>query len=291
MEKNEILEKLFSADRPLPTLPVILTKLNQLMADPMTSTKKIADLLTKDPSMVVKILKLSNSAIYSKRQKITNLASAINFLGMEKLKTLILQISLVKVFSFPGEGIPEFSITTFWEHSLGTAYFTNLITAKLKMRPDDNYYIAGLLHDIGKLVVYQFFPKKFNEIIKKQITGNLIDYEAEEETLGVNHNDIGAYLAQKWNFHPDIIQVIQQHHQSIQANTLMVAIVQISNLFAKTAGLCFPWDNKCFELVGDSNWEVIAQYTQNVNIEEMVLEMMNESDSVKESVKELLSPS
>lgn len=291
MEKNDILEKLFSTDRQLPTLPVLLTKLNQMMADPMTSNKKMADLITKDPSMVIKILKMSNSAMYSKRQKITNLANAITFLGMEKLKSLILQISLVKVFNFPNDGIPEFSITTFWEHSLGTAYFTNLITAKLRLPADDNYYIAGLLHDIGKLVVYQFFPKKFNEIIKKQISENLIDYEAEEQVLGVNHNDIGAYLAQKWNFNPEIIQVIRQHHNNTQPNELMVAVVQISNLFAKTAGLCFPWDNKCFELVGDSNWEVIAQHSQNTNIEEMVLEMMNESDSVKESVKELLSPS
>jgi putative nucleotidyltransferase with HDIG domain len=289
MEKKEILEKLFSADRQLPTLPVILDKLNEMLKNPMTSNKKIADLITKDPAMVTKILKLSNSAMYSKRQKITNLANAITFLGIEKLKTLILQISLVKVFTFSSDGIPEFSITTFWEHSLGTAYFANLMVDKLKLPKSDNYYIAGLLHDIGKLVIYQFYPEKFTEIIHKQINENLIDTQAEEEILGVNHNDIGEFLAKKWNFNEEIINVIKSHHDANTSQTITVAVVQVSNLFAKAAGLCFPWDNKFFEIVGDPNWEVIANHTEGISIDEMVTEMMNESESVKDSVNELLS--
>ncbi len=289
MEKKEILEKLFSSDRQLPTLPVLLDKLNKMLENPLTSNKKVADLISKDQAMVIKILKLSNSAMYSKRQKITNLANAITFLGIEKLKSLILQISLVKVFAFQDDGIPEFSITTFWEHSLGTAYFTNLIVKKLNLPPNDNYYIAGLLHDIGKLIIYQFYPEKFTEIIKKQIDQNLIDYEAEEQVLGVNHNDIGEFLAHKWNFNEEIVSVIKSHHDATSSQALPVAVVQVSNLFAKAAGLCFPWDNKLFEIVGDPNWEVIAAHAGGVDIEGMVLEIMDESGSVKDSVNELLS--
>ncbi|MCP5047084.1 MAG: HDOD domain-containing protein [bacterium] len=289
MEKQDILEKLFSADRQLPTLPVILAKLNEMLENPMTSNKKIADLITKDQAMVTKILKLSNSAMYSMRQEITSLANAITFLGTHTLKTVILQISLVKVFTFKGEDIPEFSITTFWEHSLGTAYFTNLIVKKLKLPANENYYVAGLLHDIGKLVIYQFYPEKFHEIIKLQIDQNLIDYEAEEKVLGVNHNDIGEYLGKKWNFDEEITNVIKFHHDAATSQPLPVAVVQVSNLFAKAAGLCFPWDNKFFEIVGDPNWEVIAQHAKDADIEDMVGEIMEESASVKESVTELLS--
>jgi putative nucleotidyltransferase with HDIG domain len=260
-----------------------------MLKNPLTSNKKIAELITKDQAMVTKILKLSNSAMYSKRQKITNLANAITFLGVEKLKTLILQISLVKVFSFKSDDLPEFSITTFWEHSLGTAYFTNLIVKILKLPANDNYYIAGLLHDIGKLVVYQFYPGKFEAIIKKQIAENLIDFQAEEAILGVNHNEIGAYLAKKWNFNEEIIGVIESHHHNSTSNSLTVAVVQLSNLFAKASGLCFPWDNKLFELMGDPNWEVIAQHSKDADIDGMVTELMEESSSVKESVQELLS--
>jgi putative nucleotidyltransferase with HDIG domain len=289
MEKNEILEKLFSGERKLPTLPVIFDKLNQMLQDPLTSNKKIADLMMKDQAIVTKVLKLCNSAMYSKRKEITNLANAITFLGVKNLKTLILQISLVKVFDLSDDDIPEFSITTFWEHSLGTAYFTNIILKKLQLEANDNYYVAGLLHDIGKLVIYQFYPEKFKEIIKKQINNNLIDYRAEEEILGVNHNEIGGYLAEKWTFIPEIIEAIKEHHNISKTQSLLVAVVQISNLFAKASGLCFPWDNKFFEIIGDPNWEVIAAHSGGLDTDALVNEIMSEAQNVKDSVRELLN--
>jgi putative nucleotidyltransferase with HDIG domain len=289
MEKRDILEKLFSGERKLPTLPIIFDKLNQMLQDPLVSNKKIADLMMKDPAMVTKVLKLCNSAMYSKRKEITNLANAITFLGVKNLKTLILQISLVKIFDLGSDDIPEFNITTFWEHSLGTAYFTTHIIKKLNIQPNDNYYVAGLLHDIGKLVIYQFYPNQFQEIIKKQVKANLIDYEAEREVLGVNHNEIGGYLAEKWKFHPDIIEAIKEHHNSEVSHNIMVAVVQVSNLFSKASGLCFPWDNKFFEIVGDPNWEVIAAHAGNLDTDTLVNEIMDNAQNVRDSVKELLS--
>lgn len=288
MEKKEILEKLFSGERKLPTLPIIYDKLNQMLQNPLTSNKKIADLMIKDQTMVTKVLKLCNSAMYSKRKEITNLANAITFLGVKNLKTLILQISLVKVFEIKDDEIPNFSITTFWEHSLGTAYFTKIVLKKLKLGEDDNYYVAGLLHDMGKLIIYQFYPDKFKEIIKKQMNENLIDYQAEEEVLGVNHNDIGGYLAEQWKFNLEIIEAIKDHHNTTTSNPLLVSVVQISNLFAKASGLCFPWDNKLLEIVGDPNWEVIASHAGELNTDALVVEIMSEAQSVRDSVQELL---
>ena len=289
MEKKAILEKLFSGERQLPTLPIIFDKLNQMLQDPHTSNKKIADLMMKDQAMVIKVLKLCNSAMYSKRKEITNLANAITFLGVKNLKTLILQISLVKVFDLKDKEIPEFNITTFWEHSLGTAYFTTIILKKLNLEVNDNYYVAGLLHDIGKLVIYQFYPDKFKEIIKKEIKDNLIDYQAEEEVLGVNHNEIGGYLAEKWKFTPEIIDAIKEHHNTSAPHDLLVSVVQVSNLFSKASGLCFPWDNKFFEIIGDPNWEVIAAHAGHLDTDALVSEIMNEAQNVRDSVKELLS--
>lgn len=289
MEKNEILEKLFSGDRKLPTLPVIFEKLNRMMDDPHVSNKKIADLMMKDQAMVTKVLKLCNSALYSTRKEITNLTQAITFLGFNILKQLIFQVSLVKMFTISDDDIPEFDITTFWEHSLGTAYFTNLIVKHLKLQPNDDYYVAGLLHDIGKLVIYQFYPDKFAAIVKKQIKENLMDIKAEEAVLGVNHNEIGGYLAQSWKFKPEIIDVITSHHNATESQGLMVAVVQISNLFAKAAGLCFPWDNKFFEIVGDPNWQVIAQNAPDLETDSLVGTLLGETQNVKDSVRDLLS--
>lgn len=290
MDKRQILSKLFSGTRQLPTLPVLLSELMRLMENPFTSNKKISELLMKDQSMVVKILKLSNSALYSRRQEITNLAQAITFLGTQTLRNLILQISMVRMFPFNEDDIPDFNADTFWEHSLGTAYFTELLAKKLNLPTNDDYYIGGLLHDLGKLVVYQLYPEKFKQIILKQLKERMIDYDAEEAVLGVNHADIGEFLGIRWKFKKEIIDSIRTHHTRLQSPPVYVAVVRISNLFAKAAGLCFPWDKRVYDIVGDSAWEILRKHTrEEVDVERITFEMQDESEKIKESVKELLS--
>lgn len=290
MDKQKILARLFSGNKELPTLPVLFTQLNKMLENPFVSNKKIADLIMKDQSMVTKILKLSNSAIYSKRQEITNLSNAITFLGTTTIRNLILQISLVRIFNLEDDEIPDFSIDTFWEHSLGAANFTNIIVKKLKLPPNDEYYISGLLHDIGKLLIYQFYPGEFKEIIKKQLYEGLLDYEAEEEVLGAAHQDVGTFLAEKWQFKKDIIASIQDHHKALPSMALQPAVVRISNLFTKAAGLCFPWEKKVFKISGDPAWEILtSRRNESIDVERLTFEIIDESDSIKDSVKELLS--
>jgi putative nucleotidyltransferase with HDIG domain len=227
--------------------------------------------------------------MYSKRQEITNLSNAITFLGTAILKNLILQISMVRLFDLADEDIPDFSINTFWEHSLGTAYFTELVVDKLGLPANDDYYLGGLLHDIGKLVIYQFYPDEFKSIIKKQINEELKDYEAEEAVLGVTHQDIGTFLAEKWKFKNEIIDTISDHHKSLTSLSLPTAVVRISNLFTKAAGLCFPWDKRVFEIPGDPAWTILSKYKdETVDVERLTFEITDETEKIRESVKELL---
>jgi putative nucleotidyltransferase with HDIG domain len=288
-DKQAVLLKLFSGNKQLPTVPELYARFSKMIENPMISNKKIADLISKDQSMVTKILRLSNSALYSKRQEITNLANAITFLGIETLKNLILQISLVRVFRFENEEVPEFKISTFWEHSLAAAYFSQIITKKFTIPYNDNYYIGGLLHDIGKLVVYQYYPEKFEEIIVKQVKDKLTDYEAEEVVIGVNHTDIGVFFAEKWKFKREITEAIGSHHSPLKSLGMHVAVVRLANLFSKAAGLCFPWDTQFLEIVGDPTWENLSNYaSEDIDFENVIQEIMEESDKVKESVKALL---
>ncbi|MCP4217840.1 MAG: HDOD domain-containing protein [bacterium] len=288
--KQEILDDLFSGDRQLPTLPVLFGELNKLLDNPFASNKQISQLLMKDQSMVVKVLKLSNSALYSKRQEITSLSNAITFLGTQTLRNLILQISIVRLFVFEEKDIPEFDPNIFWEHSLGTAYFTEILVKKLNLPPSDNYYIGGLLHDLGKLCIYQFYPEKFKEIVLKQLREDLLEIPAEEIILCVNRAEIGEYLAIKWNFKPDIIAAIKSHHTFQETPAVHVAVIRIANMFAKAAGLCFPWDKHIIDIVGDPAWEILKNYASGeVDVERLTFEITDESEIIKESVKELLS--
>jgi len=289
MDKQRVLNSLFSGSRQLPKLPVLFGEINKMLENPFTSNRKISQLLMKDQAMVAGILKLCNSALYSRRQEITNLANAVTFLGTQTLRNIILQISMVRLFPFDEKEIPEFSADTFWEHSLGTGFFTSIMVRKLNLPPSDDYYIGGLLHDLGKLAVYQFYPGKFKEIILKQINDGVIDIEAEEEVLGVNHADIGDYLAGKWKFKPAVAAAIRDHHKVLNAPAVHVAVTRIANLFSKAAGLCFPWDRRVFDIVGDPAWEVLKKHARgDVDVERMTFEIRDESDKIKDSVAKLL---
>ncbi|MGE5341479.1 MAG: HDOD domain-containing protein [Candidatus Omnitrophota bacterium] len=289
-DKSTILKQMFAGAKQLPTLPVLFNQLNQMLDNPFTSNKKISELIMKDQSLVAKILRLSNSAMYSKRQEITNLSNAITFLGTKSIRNLILQISLVRLFEIKDSDIPEFSINSFWEHSLGAAYFTDVIVKKLNLPFSDNYYIGALLHDIGKLVVYQFYPVEFKKIVKKIVDENMADYDAEESVLGVNHTDIGDYMAEIWKFKKEIAESIRDHHKVLQSMPLHVAVIRISNAFTKAAGLCFPWDKKVFEIAGDPAWDILAKYkAEPIDVERMTFEITDETGIIQDSVRELLS--
>ena len=289
MDKQKILIRLFSGNKELPALPVLLGQLKRMMENPFVSNKKIAQLIMKDQSMAAKILKLSNSAIYSKRQEITNLSYAITFLGATTIRNLIVQILLVRLFSLADGELPGFSINTFWEHSLGTAYFTDVIVKKLKLPPNDDYYIGGLLHDIGKLVIYQFYPGEFKEIVKKQLYDKLETCEAEEEVLGVSHQDVGTFLTEKWKFKTEIIAAVRDHHKYLPRLSIHAAVVRISDLFARAAGLCFPWERKVFDIVGDPAWEILNSGGNiPIDVERLTFEIIDESGDIRDSVKELL---
>ncbi|MCP5108651.1 MAG: HDOD domain-containing protein [bacterium] len=291
MEKDKIIRTLFLRKRQLPTLPIIFAEFTKLVNKPYVSTRQIADLIKKDQSMVAKILQLSNSALYSKRQKITNLTNAITYLGTETLKNIILQICLVRMFKFESDAIPDFNPVSFWEHSLGTAYFSDILARKLKLPHDENYYIGGLLHDIGRVLTYQFYPEKFEDIVLAQIEDELEDYEAEQEVLGVDHTDIGGFLAEQWNFKSVIINTIENHHKLLRSRlNTATAIVSISNLFAKRAGLGFPWDDKSFDINSFKGWQMLMDISKTrIDIDQVTLGLTEQADDIRESVQTLLS--
>lgn len=287
-DKEKVFSFLFR--KQLPTLPTIFTEFNKLMANPYVSNAKISELIKKDQAMVVKILKLSNSAMYGKRQEIRNLQNAITYLGLETLKNIILQIALVRMFDFKDSKIPDFNPACFWQHSIATAYFASLIEKKLRLPHDENFYIGGLLHDIGKVLIYQFYPDKFEDMVLTQIEDEVTDVEAEKEILGVDHAEIGGVLAEKWKFDKAIINAIQYHHSLLKSrSSTLTAVVSISNLFAKKAGLCFPWDEKSVDIKSFTGWEMLSDMSKmTIDVDQTIIQLTEEVDNVKETVDTLL---
>jgi len=289
--KRESIDKLFAGTEKLPTLPTIFGEFNTMMNSPSVSPRKLAALIKKDQGMVVKIIKMCNVALHGKRESINDITSAVAYLGLYKLKRVVLEISLTRMFSFGPSHIPDFDPIVFWEHSLGTAYFAELLAQSLKFPENENFYLGGLMHDVGKKMLYNCHPESFEDIVFNQINDGIKDYESEREYLGgIDHTDIGAFFAEKWRFSQPIINAIAYHHriEEEEADELAM-VVYLANLFAKTADLCFPWEDRSIAIATSPVWEkVLAKSKAEVDVDKLTLTLVDSTPQIKTTVNSLL---
>jgi putative nucleotidyltransferase with HDIG domain len=210
MDSKTMMKKL-ERIQDLPTLPSILFEVNTLLDDINTSAKKLADTIGKDQSMVIKILKLVNSAFYGFRSSVSDISNAVVLLGFNTVRNSVISVSVIKAFS--GKNYLEgFDITKFWKHSIAVALTSKRLAEKSRIEAPDNCFVAGLLHDIGKLVLSQYFQDLFKRVWITAQKENLTFYEAEKKEISVKHPMIGSFLAKKWQFPDYLVDAVKCHH-------------------------------------------------------------------------------
>ena len=195
----------------LPTLPNIVTKVNNLLQDPDTSIKELGNTVKTDQAMVTKILRLVNSTFYGFRSKIRNIPHAIIILGFNNVRNALVSVSIIKTFS-EKRTFKGFEIKDFWRHSVAVAVTSRYLGEQSRLDSPDDCFVAGLLHDIGKLVLSQYFTESFGQVWKSVKGNGLSFYEAEKKLLPVSHAQIGGHLAKKWQFPVSLIDSITYHH-------------------------------------------------------------------------------
>lgn len=289
-QNGRLFAEIFQGRHELPALPAIYNEAIRLIDNPYSTTDRLAALIMQDQSIVSQIIRLCNSPLFAARQQISTLSSAINYLGMNTIKDILLQISLVRAFPFDKEAVPDFDLAIFWEHSLGTAYLTEHIAVKLDLKKSELHYIGGLLHDIGKLLIYHIKPELFSRIVALQTEKGYDDLAAEREVLQMDHAEIGAILAEEWHFSPAVIDMIRYHHDERGREQMDVCLVRMANHFAKAAGLCFPWDTREIPITHDYAWGALTGGKgKNIDVERMTFEIMDEAVKIKETVQSMLS--
>ncbi|MCP4148869.1 MAG: HDOD domain-containing protein [bacterium] len=290
-EKEDILNELFTGKEDLPTLPTIFNEFNALMNSGFVSPRKLATLVKKDQGMVVKIIRLCNVASHGKREEIHDITAAVNYLGQNKLKRVVLKIALSRMFTFGPSEIPDFDPIALWEHSLGTAYFSEILAKNLKLPMSEDFYIGGLMHDVGKKMIYHCYPMEFEEIVFNQINDQMDDREAERDVLGVDHTDIGDFFAKKWKFAPEVLKAVKDHHNiDTVEDDVVTLVVHLANLFAKTAELCFPWDDRSIDIAKSPAWaKILSVAKSDVDPDKLTLLLFDATAEIKAMVKSLLS--
>lgn len=209
--KNEKLLRLVSGIEKLPSSPKVYLELERLLQSDDISINNVEAIISRDLTMTAKILQLVNSPFFGLANRVRNLMEAINLLGIKTIKTLTLYSEVFSSFDI-SESIP-FSIDELWTHSIKTAKSSKEIM-RLKSkdrRLHDDAYIAGLLHDIGKLVLC-YIPDYYKDLKRLLIEKDIMYHEAEYEIIGATHAEVGAYLLSLWGLSEDIIEAVAFHH-------------------------------------------------------------------------------
>lgn len=213
MLAQDSLKHLVSQMESLPSLPSLYTKVVELIQSPDGSIKKIGEVIAKDLAMTAKILQLVNSAFFGIPRHISNPAQAACLLGLDTIKALILSIGIFT--KFEQKRFAHFGIENLWNHSIKTGAIAKKVADKegADRYLADNAFMAGLLHDVGKLVLVSNVPEKYEEVIETKKDQNMTLNEAEQSVFGATHADVGAYLTGLWGFPDAIVEAVAFHHR------------------------------------------------------------------------------
>ncbi len=214
----------------LPTLPGIVFKLTKMAEDPDTTTEQMGKVISKDHILAAKLLKLVNSAFYGFPQRISSLNSAIILLGFNVIKSLIISASIFEVM--------EDQDVELWEHSLGCAVVCNVLAQRLGVSDPEEISTAGLIHDIGKVAIKMELPKEFDKITDIVQQKKVSRIQAERAVLGLDHAEVGGWLAKSWNLPNKLVEPIASHHDPRLAKEeqLPAAIIHFSNILIRCLG-------------------------------------------------------
>ena len=210
MNTNELLQKTLSSDE-LPTLPTVASKLISLTSKEETTLADIAQLVSQDIALSSKILKVSNSEFYSFPQQISSINQAVSLLGTNAVRSLVLSFSFLSLKNRKDE--TRFDFKKFWEKSLASAVGAKLILEKVTGADTEDIFIAGLLQNLGELVLARTFPEKYNTNQQANEGMQNESTTSDKSIFKANHSFIGAEVAKKWGFPEVLIQPIQYHHE------------------------------------------------------------------------------
>ena len=194
----------------LSALPTIVTQLIALVGDPRSSARQVARLISTDQALTAKILRVANSAFYGFPRKIATVQLAIVVLGFNAVKNLALSVTVLKRFS-AGTDHRLFDRQRFWEHAIGCGVAARMLAKRFGGR-DGEAFVAGILHDIGKLILIEYAHDEFTDALELAEQEDIPIGQAEEEVLGVTHAEVGGWLAERWNLPEPLAHSISAHH-------------------------------------------------------------------------------
>ncbi|MGI9570558.1 MAG: HDOD domain-containing protein, partial [Desulfobulbia bacterium] len=254
-EKNCV-KKLAEADITLPELPSIVFELNEVIANPMSSADDIAQVVQKSPSLTAILLKIANSPLYGFPSKIDKISSAVILIGTREITGLALGLSVLTTFDKIPKGLLD--MFSFLKHSLACGIISRMLASRKGISQTEQFFVSGLLHDLGRLIIYCNFPEDSRNILNCSRTTNNLLYEVEKDYFGCNHSHVAKHLIQQWKLPISLENNVFYHHnpseaqQSVPATLVHLADIITNGLGIGTSGerLVPPLDTEAWESLG-----------------------------------------
>lgn len=273
--KTSIIEMVNSVGE-LVTLPDIFLRINHLVESPDSTIADIAQAVSQDPAFTVRLLRVANSPLYGLTSSIDTVSKAVSIIGTGRIRNLALSTAVAD--SFSGLSNSLVSMENFWRHSLYCGLAAKKL-AKLAGRCDaEAVFTAGLLHDIGELVIFNRRPEQAKEALMRVLDSadELALYEAERQVMGFDHAQVGGELARQWNLPPLLAECIAYHHDIHEAKIYPRenALIHIANILAQMAEVqtvevadVAPINAEAWEIIGLNEAAVIEEVLQETEAE------------------------
>lgn len=235
---NKELETAIMQAADLPTIPVVALKVMKLIENENATADELAKVVASDPAVAARVLKISNSSFYGCQRQIQTLSSAIVILGFSTLRSLVVAASVKQVYK--PYGLTEKML---WEHSFAAGLAARILAHDTRAANEEEAFLAGLFHDIGKIIMNTLDRDKFQEVMQHVYNEGISFEEAEKTIYPFTHEEVGAYVVKKWNFPEILTKAILQHHDpeldSIDDPALarLSAVTALADMFCKKLGI------------------------------------------------------
>jgi HD-like signal output (HDOD) protein len=253
---NNFLQELNQEKITLPEIPSIVFELNEVIANPLSSAEDIAQVVHRSPSLTALLLKIVNSPFYGFPSKIDKISLAVTLIGTREISGLALGISVISLFNkIPKEILSMYS---FLRHSLACGIISRILATHKGIPQTEQLFVSGLLHDLGRLILYSYFPEESCNILSRARSADMLLYLQENDSLGCNHTHIVKQLLQQWKLPMVLENNVFFHHdpceapQPVPATLVHLADIMTNGLGIGTSGERFvpPLDNNAWDGLG-----------------------------------------
>ena len=250
LSSDAALDALVRQVRDLPALPAAVLRVMQIADDPKASAPDVARALTSDQALAARVLKLANSAFYGASRRISTVSEAVVILGLRTTRNLAMATSCEEMMAREVSGY-AMQRGALWRHSLACGSAAQALAKRAHIRGVEEAFVAGLLHDIGKVILSTYQREKFALVLRRTLERGIPYSEAEQEIFGFDHAEAGARLLERWNLPSSLVSAVRFHHKPLEApdSSPLPALVHVADAICLTLGIGLGVDGLayCFQ--------------------------------------------